>query len=350
MSMCKVLVVGDPHFKTRQIYDAEILVSEVIRVTREEQPTIVIILGDVLDRHETIHVTPLTLAVNFFKELAEMCPVYVIIGNHDRKTNREFLTEEHPFVAMKGYPNIHIVDKTLVSYIHPYGMISHDNDDGNYVKMTFVPYVSPGRFMEALNTVDNWQDSTVIFCHQEFKGCDLGGVVSKDGDEVNIRDIQLISGHIHTHQILGNLFYTGTPMQVNFGESEDKAIYMFTFESNKNYTGHGNETKIKLYVHIKRKIILTPDTLSRFKIEEGVNYKIIITGDALEMKGIQKHPSVLMWKKMKIPIAYNTIIGGSNLKEESIKYGVKFTDLFVEAIKQHNKKDDLLDMYATFVV
>ena len=365
---CTVLIVGDPHFKTRQLNEASVLVTEILRVTEETKPDAIVILGDVLDRHETIHVSPLTLAINLFEQLAKITKTYVIIGNHDRKSNREFLTEEHPFVGMKHRNDIVIVDRTLVTTI-------------KHKKVTFVPYVAPGRFIEALNTAGNeWYNSTTIFCHQEFKGCDLGGIISEEGDNIMLRfdddeeihsvievmnnvneetqnviqqhvnkqdyeeisKIQIISGHIHTHQIIGNIFYTGTPFQVNFGEKEDKGIYLFNLKDNSN-------VKIKLNVPIKRKVCLTPDTMSAFTMEDNILYKILITGLTSEMKGIQKHPLVLKWRKLKIPISYHHVVEKCSEDDvapsQSCNSIVKFTDLLIHSFDDSKYKDDLLSMF-----
>ncbi len=48
-----------------------------------------------------------------------------------------------------------------------------------------VPYVPPGRFVEALNIIDNewWKNVNCIFAHQEFYGCKMGAIESIEGDK-----------------------------------------------------------------------------------------------------------------------------------------------------------------------
>jgi hypothetical protein len=93
-----------------------------------------------------------------------------------------------------------------------------------------VPYVFPGRFIEALETgchqdKEEWKSKKVIFSHQEFRGCKMGAIVSLEGDEWNSEYPQVISGHIHDNQKVGtNIYYPGTPLQHAFGDSDIRVV------------------------------------------------------------------------------------------------------------------------------
>lgn len=77
------IAVGDPHFTTSNVIDAQALISKVNLLVDQLKPTFVVLLGDILHTHEKIHVTPLKLATEFITSLAKKVPVFVIIGNHD---------------------------------------------------------------------------------------------------------------------------------------------------------------------------------------------------------------------------------------------------------------------------
>src|SRR5436305_10563098 len=182
MNPITVLVIGDPHFKISNVCDTDLMVESIIRIATERHPDIIVVLGDILDRHENIHVSPLTRSIKFLTSLMTIAPTYALIGNHDLKNNKQFLSDEHPFTALKFLPGITIVDTTILTIIKNQTFV-------------FVPYVPPGRFEEALNKCDNWQTATCIFAHQEFKGAQMGAIVSTEGDSWLTSQPYVASGH-----------------------------------------------------------------------------------------------------------------------------------------------------------
>ena len=100
----RILAIGDPHFKTTNIKESTEMVNAIYNLLEKEQDNLdfIIVMGDILDRHETIHVNPLTLAVKFLLTLATKKKTYVLIGNHDRPNNSDFLSDYHPFVGLNN--------------------------------------------------------------------------------------------------------------------------------------------------------------------------------------------------------------------------------------------------------
>lgn len=214
----KLLFIGDPHYKPSNVKDTELMEAQVLFYMEKLKPDVVVNLGDSLDTHERIHIGSLARCVSFMSEIAKskQSKHIVLIGNHDRKNNSEFLTDIHPFIASTAFmesKNIEFVSTGLVS-------------DG----ILYVPYVPNGRFKEAcdiilkrdfeLNNLNNIKYSDyvkLIVCHQEFKGVKMGGIISEDGDDYKEFDVPIVSGHIHETQILGNVLYPGTPMLHGFG-------------------------------------------------------------------------------------------------------------------------------------
>ena len=84
MNPITVLVIGDPHFKISNVCDTDLMVESIIRIATERHPDIIVVLGDILDRHENIHVSPLTRSIKFLTSLMTIAPTYALIGNHDQ--------------------------------------------------------------------------------------------------------------------------------------------------------------------------------------------------------------------------------------------------------------------------
>lgn len=213
-SLLKILTVGDPHFKKNNIPDCDLLITRLKDLIVKENPNYIIILGDVLDTHETIDECPLNKAYEFITMCKTYAPTYILVGNHDYRNNSQFLSENHWMNGIKEWSNCVVVDKVVELKV---------------VDKTFflLPYVPEGRFMDALNTypTDDWKRANTIFCHQEFLGCKMGAFISEKGDAWPLDFPFIVSGHIHQQQQpQPNIYYTGSSLQNAFGESERNII------------------------------------------------------------------------------------------------------------------------------
>jgi DNA repair exonuclease SbcCD nuclease subunit len=274
-----IFVIGDPHFKCLNTAETNILHQQSVALVQEKKPEFVVILGDVFHKHEDVHVGPLSRVTSWLEDLRALTTVYVLVGNHDRRNDRVFLTPESSLRAFTSVPNVVIVHTT----------IRVETASGIYV---FVPYVSPGRFREALDLV-SWQDATTIFAHQEFHGSQLGSkVTSSEGDHWTPDLPYVISGHIHTyHQLMVNLLYPGTPFQENFGEDEDKALLCFNSKE-KSYE------RLRIPIPPKKQFHIQASEIYSFVPPPNAKLQIRIRGTSGEMIGIMQLPIVLSWKAL----------------------------------------------------
>lgn len=296
----KTLVIGDPHFKVSNAQQTDEMVTSILKIAKEIRPELIVCLGDILDRHETIHVSPLTRATNFLKSLSEVAHLIVIIGNHDRPNNSNFLTNEHPFSALQYWDNITLVDKVKVTTIDNFKFVS-------------VPYVPPGRFREALSTkvsdFSDFQGVTAIFAHQEFQGAKMGAITSTNGDVWPLDLPLVISGHIHDYDHLQtNIIYVGTPIQHAWGDKSDKTISLFTFKSDGTY----DQKRLELQVTKQEIVYISPSDLDKFKPKPNVITKLMITGTNAEIKNVVKLPIIKELSKKGIVIRYKTLNSDSD--------------------------------------
>lgn len=329
MESVSALIIGDPHFKVNNVRETDGMVEAIIRVAAERQPDIIIVLGDVLDRHETIHVSPLTRATKFLSELMRLSPTYVLIGNHDLKNNRQFLSDEHPFAALKYWnqDRMIIVDTTTIARIK--GHI-----------FTFVPYVPPGRFIEALDKEPDWKSSTCLFGHQEFKGAQMGAIVSVEGDEWPLLNPYVVTGHIHDYQEPQvNILYTGTPIQHAFGDRHDKSISYFVFHSPTNR----DHERIDLGLPRKQIARITCGEVSTYMPQENCELKIIIKGTSGEIKAIIKHPNIDLWKKSGYRIVYKAlpIDTSANVLPSITREQMRFSSILFNSIQTNQRLSQL---------
>lgn len=235
-----VLAIGDLHFKKNYIHRGKEVFSETLKIIKKKNFDFIVLLGDILHDHEVVDTTTFNLACNFIHKLSEINNVFVIIGNHDYINNSQFLSDNHPFNPLKKWKGVNIIDKPKLVQCK----------DKQFL---MCPYVYPGRFLEAIDSIDDWYLSDCIFCHQEFKGCKMGAFISDKGDVWDTSYPQIVSGHIHDHQIpQDNIFYTGSAIQHGFNESSSKYIFELRFSD------EGMETT-KLKLNIKNKKIINID-------------------------------------------------------------------------------------------
>ena len=205
----KLLAVGDLHVKHDNFEDIDIVFNDLKKIYTEEKFEAIVLLGDILHHHEKVFTQSLNKALDFIKKCSELGFTYILVGNHDMISNSQFLTDCHWMNVLKTCPNIKVVDT----------VIEVDN-------IILCPFVAPGRFLEALDTlgINKWRDKKVIFAHQEFLGCQMGAIKSIDGDMWCEEYPMVISGHIHDTQSVGKVFYPGAPLQHGFGDSNKRII------------------------------------------------------------------------------------------------------------------------------
>lgn len=278
----KVLVIGDPHFRVSNIQDTRDFKDKIVSLIKKARPNTVIILGDLHNDFERIHSLVMAEIVDLFKSLLEALSeddghLYYIIGNHDAINNQIFLTEEHAFLPFKEWPHrICIVDRPTVISLGPW------IKGGNAM---LVPYVPPGRFIEALGRSEfPWQQACAIFCHQEFKGVQLGPIKSKHGDEWPEDAPLVISGHIHEHQWLQkNILYVGTPFDQSFGEDSQKSVTLLEFSQDSMKC-----LQIDLGMPKRITIRVTIDELRAYQKPENAHVRAYLSGTTEELSAFKK--------------------------------------------------------------
>lgn len=320
----RVLLIGDPHFKKDNLDIMSKICQEILQIIDQRNPDLVISLGDTLDTHERLYLPALTDATKFYQDISKKCKLVVLIGNHDRQNNSDFLSEIHPFVGLKKYPNITIVDTTIW------------DKENNFI---YVPYVSNGRFNEALSKVDyvpfingevnvDTKHPKLIFAHSEFEGCLMGSITSSSGDVWSQQLPQIFSGHIHEYQCVGNVCFVGTPLQQNYGESTDKALMMIYLEKDMKDPVEGQITRPKFSVEriqltsAPRRVTvhMNSSELSDFasKIPAGCMVKVVIHVDATDLVSLKQSPYYLAMKDMVDKVSEKIVSDRASLAEKMV--------------------------------
>lgn len=323
--MTNLYTIGDLHFKTNNIDETNLMCESILNEIKQNKCDGIVVLGDVLDRHATVNTSVLTRAIKFLNELRKISKLYVLIGNHDLKSNDQFFSEDHPFLALRYWDNTILVDKVVDDYI-------------NDKRFIFCPYVPPNRFHEALSHIDNYKTATCIFAHQEFYGCNLGAQKSEHGDKWSIDEPFVISGHIHDYQRLDNILYIGTPIQHTYSDSIERYIGYVDFDT-------FDIRLISLSNVIKKKIVhIHCDDLNNYIVENDPMMKIKakIKCEINQSNILNKHPKVVEMVKKGYKIAYEIITKeGYEINNYKIE---RYSVLLIDNLKR-NKNNRLYDTF-----
>lgn len=330
-----VLTIGDPHFTSANSVKVLMLIEKIVDLISKNRFDFVVILGDVLHTHEKVHTIAMNHALDFFKKVSAICATYVLVGNHDLINNSQFLSKNHWMNSIKKWDNITIVDSTINVVI-------------NSIQFTMVPFVPPGRLVEALDTCIGWRQSRTIFAHQEFKGCKMKTIVSTDGDEWDEKYPYVVSGHIHGNHMVGkNIYYPGTPHQTRFGESKKKTVSILTYSPDQIYP---YIKKVSLYLPTKEIINVDSKNLNTWVLPESkdVEYKVEITGSIEEFKTYTKSKNYVELSKKCIIVFKTNSKNNDKLVPSFVNKNDSFSDVLRELIK--NEQDIVLtDVYDTIV-
>lgn len=300
-----VIFIGDCHFKISNIVRCEKMIKSILDYVDKILPDAVIFLGDLLNDHGVAYQQPFDLACKFLVKMSERCLTLLALGNHEMLNPGEFLTDKHFYFGLSKIPNLVIVDypkKLKIGHHH----------------FAVVPFVQPGRFMEALYKIfENDEEIKTMDCivgHQEIRGAPMGPIVSESPDIWKADFPILVLGHIHMHCIVqNNAIYIGSPMQVSFTEEENKGIYHFIFEEDGTHT----MTKLPIKIPVKRVFKLTAEELKKFKIPENVEAKIIVKCTPEDYRELDRAGVVARFKNL------NTIVMH---EDTTVKRSIEYVD------------------------
>lgn len=327
MRKTKFFIIGDCHFNDFNKNVTNIMTREIYKFCEERinDYDYIVCLGDTFDFFSKFETETFNRVNDFIIGLTKYKKTYVLIGNHDLKNNKEFLTDNHPFHVLKETmtENLVIVDFPIVVTL-------------NEQKYMFCPYSPKGKFITMLDTTGiDWKNEIrIIFCHQDFKGFNYGYKISEDGEEWDGQFPMIISGHFHEKQIKRNIFYPGTPIQTNFGESIKKGVHIVASLPDKceiEFIRIRAPKKIKKEVRFK--------DIAKLELDDFNEYKIKIKCSATEKRLIKDDPKIGEFLKKGVKFEYN-------VKKEEITFTKSdFKELLLSKIKENPKMVEIYNKY-----
>ena len=225
----RILLIGDLHVTNDNIEESKSLFDLFYDTALKYKPDFIVEEGDLLDGFGYPSVIAQNLIVEEFQHLAKICPVISLVGNHSFSPSAP---TKHSLLPLKFLDNVKVIDSPQ-----------------SHFGMDFMPFRrSKEQFIKEVNSLPN----NILFCHQEFDGCEYeNGWFSKDGVKPEeIKHIKVISGHIHKSGNIGQVWYTGSPRWLTKSDAnQEKFIYLWDSEEDTHIkiSTWPSAQKVKLY-------------------------------------------------------------------------------------------------------
>ena len=227
--MVRLAHFGDTHIKNLKYhYEYRKVFEQAYEMLREQKVDYIIHCGDLAHTKTQLSPEYFELATEFLKNLADIAPTHIILGNHDgnlRNSSRQDAIS--PIVDALDHPDLHL---------HKFsGEVELDHNVTLNVLSVF--------------DETNWTDPTdtdrinIALYHGAVNNSrtDLGWIMDHGDHDVSVFDKfdYAFLGDIHkTNQCLndsGTIRYCGSTIQQNHGETNDKGFLVWDIEDKTNY-------------------------------------------------------------------------------------------------------------------
>jgi hypothetical protein len=221
-----------------------------LREDAEAHGGVTLILGDVLDQPEQVHMP----TWNRLRRLCQGWPgrLIVLAGNHDQY--------DRPNAAVEGLAGASCRVVTEPEWIPGVGSV--------------LPYVPEGEWSAALARL-GLHSTPHVWCHAGFRGAYLNNM-RRDTNGVPgaaVGDRYVITGHYHMPQTLGRVIYTGSPFEHTFAEEgQDKGwlrwsdIGVEPMPERVRFADTGAPRHVTVHWDLDRETVSSPDLRSGDKV------------------------------------------------------------------------------------
>lgn len=246
------------HFEYREVF------KQLYKSLKEEKVDYIIHCGDIAHTKTQISPEFVDMCRDFFENLAAIAPTYIILGNHDGNLRNDSRQDAiSPIVKAINNPNLILLRNAGETKINDNFCLNVLSvfDEENWTDPTDTSLVNIALYHGAIDrstTDSNWT---------------LGG--DHDISIFDNFDFAFL-GDIHKTQKLdkeGRIWYAGSTVQQNFGESLDKGYLLWDIEGKDDFTN-----RLITFTNPKPFITLTltdKGNLPRQKPPEGARVRIV---------------------------------------------------------------------------
>ena len=226
--MTKIAHISDTHIRNLKYhYEYKIIFSQLYETLKNEKVDYIVHCGDIAHTKTQISPEFVEMASDFFYNLSQIAPTYIILGNHDGNLKNSFRQDAiTPIINALDNDNLHLLKA------------SGETEIGNGICLNVLSVFDE----------DNWIDPTndeninIALYHGAILSSktDTGYSMSHGDHDSSIfsKFDYAMLGDIHQRQHLdpeGRVWYAGSTVQQNFGETDDKGILIWDIQDKNTF-------------------------------------------------------------------------------------------------------------------
>lgn len=225
----KVVQISDTHVRNRKYHEEyKEVFRKLYNIIKEENPDFIVHCGDIFHLKTVLSPESVALVSDFLKNLSELAPTYVLLGNHDTNLrNKQRMDAISPIVANIGSSNLHYSRDSVVYHV---------NEDIDLYMWSLLDSNGWGK-------PKNKNKINICAYHGAVYGSqtDMGYPLQHSDIKLNdFKDFDFaFLGDIHKpNQAMdkeGRVRYAGSTIQQNFGEEDDKGVLIWEIQDKDNF-------------------------------------------------------------------------------------------------------------------
>lgn len=247
----RILSSADHHFDQHSRFDECIRIHEwMVNVAREERVDAFLSAGDLYERASTPQERE--AASEWLRAMAEVCPVVIAKGNHDRELDCQLLAKlktKHPIFVEEAAGVHYVAGAAIAAVAWPdrakllthmaqqfdQHVSSEEADEGMLQRLR-------GLLSELGHLLKEHDGPRILLGHFMCDGAETstGQPLLGQPIRVGLGDLALaqahltVMGHIHKYQewegATGPILYVGSPFRTDYGQLEDKSVSLVEFD------------------------------------------------------------------------------------------------------------------------
>ena len=221
--------IADTHIKNLKYHkEYKAVFKQLYDSLKEQKVDYIIHCGDIAHTKTQISPEFVELCSDFLKNLADIAPTYIILGNHDGNLRNSYRQDAiTPIVDALNHKNLHLLKNAGETHLDDKFCLNVLSvfDEDNWVKPTNPDKINIGLYHGAI----------------KYSRTDIGFVMEHGEHSISIFDDcdYAMLGDIHKTQILnkeGTIAYAGSTIQQNFGETDDKGMFIWDIQSKTEFS------------------------------------------------------------------------------------------------------------------
>jgi len=346
----KIAHIADVHIRKLKYHqEYKSVFCQLYEKLREEKVDCVVVVGDIVHTKTDMSPEMISLTSDFFSNLAEVAPTYIILGNHDgnlkNSSRQDAIT---PIVNALNHRNLHLLKNSGEVSLSP-----------NEKFETIRDLLGTEYTLNVLSVFDrdNWQKPSnpknvnIALYHGSISNCktDLNWVMENGEDTIDIFENfdYAMLGDIHRRQILdteGRVRYCGSTIQQNHGETNDKGFLIWEIRDKKDFTVKHIELKNpKPFVTIE---LTTKGRIPRnTEIQEGARLRLVSSNN-LPLDSIRKAAEISKRRFKPESVTFLNRAAGTRGSVEDLTNNLFKDDLRDPAIQRELIEEYLKDYQA----